>query len=55
MLYNACANRSGKLLKYSLSRYPDLLNIKKSIDPKKTSKSHEIEGLFKPHLEDKIV
>lgn len=55
MLYNACANRSGKLVKYSLSRYPDLLNIKKSIDPKKASKSHEIEGLFKPHLEDKIV
>lgn len=55
ILYNACANRSGKLVNYLLSRYPDLLNIKKSMDPRKASKSHEIEEVFKQHLEDKFV
>lgn len=55
ILYNACANRSGKLVKHLLSRYPDLLNIEKSIDPRKASKSHEIEEIFKQHLEDKFV
>lgn len=55
ILYNACANRSGKLVKHLLSRYPDLLNIEKSMDPRKASKSHEIEELFKQHLKDKFV
>lgn len=55
ILYNACANRSGKLVKYLLSRYPELLNIEKSMDPRKASKSYEIEELFKQHLEDKFV
>lgn len=55
ILYNACANRSGKLVKHLLSRYPDLLNIEKSMDPRKASKSHEMEELFKQHLKEKFV
>nr|XP_034316015.1 ankyrin-2-like [Crassostrea gigas] len=55
ILYNACANRSGKLVKHLLSRYPDLMNIEKSMDPRKASKSIEIEELFRQHLEDKFV
>lgn len=51
ILYNACVNRSAKLVKYLLNRYPDLLNIEKSMDPRKAAKSQEIQNIFIEHFD----
>lgn len=55
ILYNACVNRSAKLVKYLLNHYPDLLNIEKSMDPRKAAKSQEIENVFMEHLDMKLL
>lgn len=54
ILYNACVNRSAKLVKYLLDNYPDLLNIEKSMDPRKAANSEEIEDVFRKHLDMKV-
>ena len=54
ILYNACANRSTILVKFLLKCYPDLLQIEKSMDPKKAARSKEIEGIFDKHIEDNL-
>lgn len=54
ILYNACVNRSPKLVKYLLNHYPDLLNIEKSMDPRKAANSQDIENVFKKHLDKKL-
>ena len=38
ILYNACVNRSSKLVKHLLKYYPDLLDIEKSMDPRQAAK-----------------
>ena len=50
-LYNACVNRSSKLVKHLLKYYPDLLDIEKSMDPRQAAKSKEIEDIFIQHFE----
>lgn len=54
ILYNACVNRSVKLVKYLLDKYPALLDIEKSMDPRKAANSQEIENVFKKHLDVKL-
>lgn len=54
ILYNACANRSTILVKFLLKCYPDLLQIEKSMDPKKAARSKEIEDIFDKHMEDNL-
>lgn len=51
ILYNACVNRSPMLVKYLLKHFPDLVNIEKSMDPRKTANSQEIEDVFQSHFE----
>lgn len=51
ILYNACVNRSPMLVKYLLKHYPDLVNIEKSMDPRKAASSREIENVFQCHFE----
>lgn len=51
ILYNACVNRSSKLVKHLLKYYPDLLDIEKSMDPRQAAKSKEIEDIFIQHFE----
>lgn len=51
ILYNACVNRSPMLVKHLLKHYPDLVNIEKSMDPRKAANSQEIEEVFEKHFE----
>lgn len=51
ILYNACVNRSPRLVKHLLKHYPDLLDIEKSMDPRQAAKSKEIEDIFIQHFE----
>lgn len=51
ILYNACVNRSPKLVKHLLKHYPDLLDIEKSMDPRQAAKSKEIEDIFIQHFD----
>lgn len=52
ILYNACVNRSTSMVKFLLKYYPDLLQIEKSMNPRKAARSKEIEEIFKHHIED---
>lgn len=54
ILYNACKNRSAKLVQYLLNNYPDLLNIGKFMDPRKAANSQEIENVFKKHFHKQL-
>lgn len=54
ILYNACVNRSAKLVRYLLDKYPALLDIEKSMDPRRAANSQEIENVFKKHLDVKL-
>lgn len=51
ILYNACVNRSPMLVKHLLKHYPDLVNIEKSMNPRKAANSQEIEEVFEKHFE----
>lgn len=53
ILYNACVNRSPKLVKHLLKRYPELLNIEKAMDSRKAAKSPDIENIFINHCSEK--
>lgn len=52
ILYNACVNRSPMLVNYLLQHYPDLVNIEKSMDPRKAANSQEIEDVFQNYFEN---
>lgn len=54
ILYNACVNRSTSMVKFLLKYYPDLLQIEKSMNPRKAARSKEIEEIFKHHIEDRL-
>lgn len=54
ILYNACVNRSAKLVRYLLDKYPALLDIEKSMDPRKAANSQDIENVFKKYLDVKL-
>lgn len=53
ILYNACVNRSPKLVKHLLKSYPELLNIEKAMDARKAAKSQNIENIFINHCSEK--
>lgn len=53
ILYNACVNRSPKLVEHLLKSYPELLNIEKAMNPRKASKSQDIENIFINHCSEK--
>lgn len=53
ILYNACVNRSPRLVKYLLKNYPELLNIEKAMNPRKAAKSQDIENIFIKHCSKK--
>lgn len=55
ILYNACVNRSPRLVHYLLKHYPDLLNIEKSMDPRKAANSQEIEEVFQEYFEEIVM
>ncbi|XP_062599298.1 kinase D-interacting substrate of 220 kDa B-like [Saccostrea cucullata] len=53
ILYNACVNRSPKLVKYLLAKYPDLPDIEKSMNPFEAAKSKEIDNIVQRHYQKK--
>lgn len=51
ILFNACVNRSPKLVQYLLENFPDLPEIEKSMDPIESANSDEIKTIFKTYYQ----
>lgn len=51
ILFNACVNRSPKLVQFLLENFPDLPEIEKSMDPIESANSEEIKEIFKTHYQ----
>lgn len=49
ILFNACVNRSPKLVQFLLERFPDLPEIEKSMDPLESASSEEMNTIFKTY------